>query len=136
MIKLGGQHGGLVILSRCGNSALRCPKNVSIHAWSVGVPGRPKCTAIGCITLTVPTTKIKSRIDHRLPSATTLTVHTPVVVIHNDGQHALARSASRCSRRRGSMRCSQLSCRIHFRSVSALIPNRAETAVIAARSES
>ena len=39
------------------------------------------------VTLTVPTTKIKSRINDRRPSATPLTVHTPVVVIQRDVQH-------------------------------------------------
>ena len=32
--------------SRCGHSALRWLKRLSIQAWSVGVPGRPKCCAI------------------------------------------------------------------------------------------
>jgi len=38
------------------------------------------------VTLTVPTTKIKSRVIIRRASATPLTVHTPVVVIHRDVQ--------------------------------------------------
>ena len=34
---------GSSIRSRCGCSAVTWPKNDSIQAWSVGVPGRPKC---------------------------------------------------------------------------------------------
>src|SRR6266508_4849478 len=34
---------GSRILARCGHSALTWPNSDSIHAWSVGVPGRPKC---------------------------------------------------------------------------------------------
>ena len=37
---------GSAIRSRCGHSALMCPNRLSIQAWSVGVPGRPKCWAI------------------------------------------------------------------------------------------
>src|SRR5664279_6634389 len=37
---------GSRIASRCGYSALRWPLRLSIQAWSVGVPGRPKCCAI------------------------------------------------------------------------------------------
>ena len=37
---------GSRIASRCGYSALRWPLRLSIQAWSVGVPGRPKCWAI------------------------------------------------------------------------------------------
>ena len=47
-----------------------------------------RCLCQMPVTLTVPTTKIKSRIDDRRPSATPLTVHTQVVVIQGDGQHA------------------------------------------------
>jgi hypothetical protein len=38
------------------------------------------------VTLTVPTTKIKSRINDDRPSANPVTVHTPLVVIQSDGQ--------------------------------------------------
>lgn len=31
--------------SRCGQSALRWENRLSIQAWLVGVPGRPKCWA-------------------------------------------------------------------------------------------
>jgi hypothetical protein len=43
------------------------------------------------VTLTVPTTKIKSRINDRRPSVTPLTNRTPVVVIQRDGQQARLR---------------------------------------------
>ena len=35
-----------MIFSRCGHSVLTWPNRVSIHAWSVGVPGRPKRAAM------------------------------------------------------------------------------------------
>ena len=34
------------MVSRWGHSALTWPNSDSIHAWSVGVPGRPKCWAM------------------------------------------------------------------------------------------
>jgi hypothetical protein len=37
---------GSVTASRWGYSAFRVPFNDSIHAWSVGVDGLPKCCAI------------------------------------------------------------------------------------------
>src|SRR3954447_6933243 len=37
---------GSRMASRCGQSALMWLNRLSIHAWSVGVPGRPKCCAI------------------------------------------------------------------------------------------
>ena len=37
--------------SRCGHSAFRWLNRLSIQAWSVGVPGRPKCCAIAHIAM-------------------------------------------------------------------------------------
>ena len=37
---------GSRIFSRCGHSVLTWPNSDSIQAWSVGVPGRPKCWAM------------------------------------------------------------------------------------------
>ena len=33
-------------LTRCGNSTFRCPQDVSVHAWPVGLPDRPKLNAL------------------------------------------------------------------------------------------
>ena len=37
---------GSSMVSKYGCSSLMCPFRLSIHAWSVGLPGRPKCWAI------------------------------------------------------------------------------------------
>jgi hypothetical protein len=41
--KFGPQGGGSPMASRWGYSALTWPNSDSTHAWSIGVPGRPKC---------------------------------------------------------------------------------------------
>jgi len=68
--------------------------NGCLRAYSTAPPRRSSRTYSGRavvfvqmpVTLTVPTTKIKSRINDDRPSANPVTVHTPLVVIQSDGQ--------------------------------------------------